>query len=71
MARTADQTGQRDVQYHGTLCSVYKLEQSVPEELHPMEGTHTTAVLEEPQPVGSTHVGEAWERLSPAGGTSS
>ncbi|GAB0180379.1 zinc finger and BTB domain-containing protein 5 [Grus japonensis] len=34
------------------------LEQSGPEGLHPMEGTHAGAVCEEPQPMGRTHVGE-------------
>ena len=32
------------------------LEQSLPEGLYLMEGTHTTAVLEELQPMGRTHV---------------
>ena len=45
------------------------LEQSGPEGLHPMEGTHTGAVLEELQPMGRTHVGEVGGRLSPMGGT--
>ena len=34
------------------------LERSVPEGLHPVEGTHAGAVCEELQPVGRTHVGE-------------
>ncbi|KAK4810920.1 hypothetical protein QYF61_013328 [Mycteria americana] len=33
------------------------LEQSVPDELYPVEWTHTGAVLEEVQPVGRTHAG--------------
>lgn len=69
MARKSYRTGQRDIPYHGTSFSVYKLEQSVPEGLHPVEGTHARAVHEELQPVRRTHVGEVWERLSPAGGT--
>lgn len=35
--------------------------QSSPEGLHPMEGTHTRAVHEELQPVGRFHVGEVWK----------
>jgi len=46
------------------------LEQSVPEGLHPMEGTHTGAVCEELQPVGRTHNGEVCGELSPIRGTS-
>ena len=45
------------------------LEQSVPEGLHPVDGTHTGAVCEELQPVGRTHIGEVCGGLSPVGGT--
>jgi len=45
------------------------LEQSAPEGLHPIEGTHAGAVREELQPVGRTHVGVAHGQLSPMGGT--
>ncbi|GAB0179705.1 zinc finger and BTB domain-containing protein 5 [Grus japonensis] len=45
------------------------LEQSAPEGLHPVEGTHTGAVREKLQPVGRTHVGEVHGELSPLGGT--
>ena len=45
------------------------LEQSVPEGLQPMEGTHAGAVHEELQPVGRTHVGEVHEGLPLAGDT--
>ena len=41
------------------------LEQSVPEGLHAMEGTHAGAVCEELQPAGRTHVGEVGGELSP------
>ncbi|GAB0191968.1 EH domain-containing protein 4 [Grus japonensis] len=44
------------------------LEQSVPEGLHPVEGTYAGAVREELQPVGRTHVGEVHGGLSPVGG---
>jgi len=47
-----------------------KLEQPVPEGLHPVKGTHAGAVCEELQPVGRTHVGEFHRELSPMGGTS-
>jgi len=45
------------------------LEQSFPEGLHPVEGTHAGAVHEELQPVGRTHLGEvhggtpSWNRV--------
>ncbi|GAB0187733.1 hypothetical protein GRJ2_001238600 [Grus japonensis] len=45
------------------------LEQSAPEGLHPVEGTHAGAVGEELQPVGRSHVGEVGGGLSPVGGT--
>jgi len=45
------------------------LEQSVPEMLQPMEGTHAGAVCEELQPIGRTHAGEVCGGLSPVGGT--
>jgi len=45
------------------------LEPSVPEGLHPMEGTHAGAICEEVQPVGRTHVGAVHGGLSPVGGT--
>jgi len=45
------------------------LEQSIPEGLHPMEGTHTGAVCEELQTVGRTHAGEVLGELSPLGWT--
>ncbi|GAB0181827.1 zinc finger and BTB domain-containing protein 5 [Grus japonensis] len=44
------------------------LEQSAPEGLHPMEGTHTGAVHEELQPMGRTDVGEVHGGLSPVEG---
>jgi len=50
-------------------CRGPTLEQSVPEELHPVEGTHAGAVCEELQPVGKTHAGEVCEGLSAMGGT--
>jgi len=40
------------------------LEQSVPERLHPMEGTHEGAVLEGLHLVGRTHVGAVCGGLS-------
>jgi len=46
------------------------LEQSVPERLQPMEGTHAGEVHEELHPVGKTHVGEVHGELSPVAGTS-
>jgi len=45
------------------------VEQSVPEGLHPVEGTHTGAVCEELQPMGRTYVGEVCRELSPLRGT--
>jgi len=45
------------------------LEQSVPEALHPMEGTCARAVGEELQPMGRTHIVEVCGGLSPVGGT--
>ena len=45
------------------------LGQSVPEGLHPVEGTHAGAVCEELQLIGRTHVGEVHGGLSPVGGT--
>ena len=45
------------------------LEQSVPEGLHPVDGTHAGAVREELQPMGRTRVGEVHGGLSPMGGT--
>ncbi|GAB0180894.1 AN1-type zinc finger protein 5-like [Grus japonensis] len=45
------------------------LEQSVPEGLYPVEGTHAGAVGEELQPEGRTHVAEVRGGLSPMGGT--
>jgi len=47
------------------------LEQSVPEGLHPVEGTHSGAVCEELQPMARTHIGEFHGGLSPMGGTPS
>ncbi|KAK4811059.1 hypothetical protein QYF61_016345, partial [Mycteria americana] len=44
-------------------------EQSVPEGLHPVEGTHTGAVLEGLQPMRRTYVGEVNEGLYPMGRT--
>lgn len=44
------------------------LDQSVPEELHPVEGIHMQAVHEELKPVARTHTGEVREELSPVGG---
>ncbi|KAK4827851.1 hypothetical protein QYF61_022001 [Mycteria americana] len=41
------------------------LEQSISEGLHPMERTHTGAVLQELQPIERTHVGEVLEELQP------
>ena len=46
------------------------LEQSVPEELHPMGRTHAGAVHEELQTKGRTHVGAVCEELSPMRGSS-
>lgn len=52
------------------------LEQSVPEGLHPVEGTCTGAIHEEPQPIGRANkgeratTGEVHGGLSPMGGTS-
>jgi len=45
------------------------LEQSVPEGLHPVEGTHAAVVREELHPVGRTHIGELHGGLFPMGGT--
>lgn len=45
------------------------LQQSVPEELHHLEKTHTGAVLEDLQTVGKTHVGAVHEGLNPVGTT--
>ena len=45
------------------------LEQSAPEGLHAVEGTHAGAVCEQLQPMGRTHVGEVCGGLSPMGGT--
>ncbi|KAF4793767.1 hypothetical protein TURU_108121 [Turdus rufiventris] len=39
-------------------CGGFTLEQSVPEGLHTMEGTHPGAVYEELQPAGRSRVGE-------------
>ncbi|KAK4812750.1 hypothetical protein QYF61_018299 [Mycteria americana] len=50
-------------------CGGSRLEQSVPEGLHPVEGTHTGAILEELQPMRRTHIGEVCEGLDPMGGT--
>ena len=44
------------------------LEQSVPEGLQLVEGTHAGAVHEELQPMGRTYVGEVLGGLSPVGG---
>ncbi|OPJ76498.1 hypothetical protein AV530_016170 [Patagioenas fasciata monilis] len=54
-------------QTSGRTCD-HRLEQSVPEGLHPVEGT-AGAVNEELQPVGGTHVSEVHGELSPVGGT--
>lgn len=43
------------------------LEQTIPEELYPMEETHTGAVHEELQSMGRTHTGEVCEGISPMG----
>lgn len=43
------------------------LEQSVPESLDPVEGTHTDEIHEELQPMGRTHIGEVRGGLSPMG----
>lgn len=51
------------------LKPVVDLQQSVPEELHHLEKTHTGAVLEELQTVGKTHVGAVHEGLNPVGTT--
>lgn len=40
------------------------LEQSVPEELNPMERFHAVAVCEELQPMGRIHIGEVHGELS-------
>lgn len=45
------------------------LEQFVPGELHPMEGTHNGAVGEELQLVGGTFIGEDGRELFLMGGT--
>ncbi|GAB0183427.1 hypothetical protein GRJ2_000808000 [Grus japonensis] len=45
------------------------LEQSAPEGLRFVEGTHAGAVHEELQPMGRTHVGEVCGGLSAMGGT--
>ncbi|GAB0185918.1 zinc finger and BTB domain-containing protein 5 [Grus japonensis] len=45
------------------------LEQSAPEGLHPVEGTHAGAAHEELQPMGRTHSGEVGGGLSTVGGT--
>jgi len=42
---------------------------SVPEGLHPMEGTHTAAIREELQPMGRTRAGEVHGGLCPVGRT--
>jgi len=52
-----------------TLWEGPTLEQSVPEGLHPMEGTHAGAVCEELQPMGRTPVREVCGELSPVRGT--
>ena len=46
------------------------LEQSAPEGLHPVEGSHAGAVCEELQTVGRIHAGEVHGGLSSVGGTS-
>jgi len=46
------------------------LQQSVPEGLQPVEGTHTEAVCEELELVGRTHIEEFCGELSPMRGTS-
>ncbi|GAB0204569.1 zinc finger and BTB domain-containing protein 5 [Grus japonensis] len=51
------------------ICWGPMLEQSGPEGLHPVEGTHAGAVGEELQPMGRTHIGEIGGGLSPVGGT--
>jgi len=45
------------------------LEQSVPEGLHPVKGTHAGAAIEELQPMGRTYAGAVREGLYPMGGT--
>ena len=45
------------------------LKQSVPEGLHPMEGTHTGATCEELQLVERTHVGKVSQGLCSVGAT--
>lgn len=46
-----------------------RLQQSVPEEWHPKQGTNTGAVHEEVLPMGRTHTEEIQEGLSSMGGT--
>jgi len=46
-------------------CGGPTLEQSIPEDCTPWEGTHTGAVGEELQPVGRTHVEAVCGELSP------
>lgn len=53
----------------GRTCRGTTLDQHVPEELHPIEGTHAEAACEELQPVARTHAGEVCRRLSPMGKT--
>jgi len=45
------------------------LEQSVPEGLCPMEGTHLEQFVKSCSPVGRTHIGAVHGELSPVGGT--
>jgi len=47
-----------------------RLEQAVPEGLHPVGRTHAGAVREELHPVGRTHIGEVCGELFPVRGTS-
>ena len=45
------------------------LEQSAPEQTHPLGGTHAGAVHEELKTVGRTHIGEVHVGLCPTGRT--
>ena len=51
------------------FCVGFMLEQSVPEGLHPTEGTYDGADCEQLQPVGSTHTKEVHVGLFPIDGT--